>query len=104
MSYGANEAVKDAEDEYLEDCADLIAQKAAELIAAGDMSREDAIDTAVSWLRQEDEAGRDETGVVGVECQEPLPSKQAHDKQVAAIKAELIEKVEEATTIIGQSD
>lgn len=104
MSYGANEAVEDAEDEYGESCTDLIAQKAAELVAAGDMSREDAIDAAASWLRQEDEADGDETGVAGVECQEPIPSKKSPANQVAAIKAELLEAAEAAAASIGQSD
>ncbi len=104
MSYGANEAVEDAEDEYDESCADLIAQTAAELVAAGDMSRDDAINAAAIWLRQENEADGDETGVAGVECQKPTPTTKPPANQVAAIKAELLEAAEAAAASIGQSD
>lgn len=104
MSYGANEAIDGAEEEYREDCADLIAQRAAELVAAGDMGRDEAIDAVASWLRMEHEAGSDVTGVAGVECQEPKPSRKSPAKQVAAIKDELFESAEAAAANIGQSD
>jgi uncharacterized protein YoaH (UPF0181 family) len=104
MSYGSNEAVEDAEDSYHEDCTDLIAQKAAELVAAGDMGRDEAIEVAAEWLRQEREADNDETGVAAVECKEPMPSKPRPHYQVAAIKAELLESAEAAAVNISQPD
>lgn len=104
MSYGANEAVNDAEDQCREDWADLVAQKAAEIVAARDMKRKGAVDAAASWLRKEHEADSDATGVAETECQEPMPSKKASADQVAAIKAELLEDAEAGATSIGQSD
>ncbi|OJW46206.1 MAG: hypothetical protein BGO63_03810 [Candidatus Accumulibacter sp. 66-26] len=101
MSYGANEAVEDAENDCRKDYAELIAQKAAELVAAGDMGRDEAIEAAAKWLRQEHDADNDPTGVAGVECQEPMPSKTSPPHQVAAIKAELIEAAEEVAGSIG---
>ena len=96
MSYGANEAVEDAEYDYREQCADLIAQKAAELVAARDMGREEAIETAVGIMREENGASEDETGVAGIEVAHVEPSRQASSKQIAAIKLELMDAAREA--------
>ena len=62
MSYGSNIAVEDAEDEYREETARLIAMHAAELVAARDMTRDAAITAAVEHQRYCQEAERDPTG------------------------------------------
>ena len=56
MSYGSNIAVEDAEDEYREETARLIAMHAAELVAARDMTRDAAITAAVEHQRYCQEA------------------------------------------------
>ena len=72
MSYGANQDVNDAEDDYREECVHLIAEKAAALVAAQDMSRKDAIKTLTECVRQENEAEGDVTGVLSIENQFPI--------------------------------
>ena len=51
MSYGSTIAVEDAEDEWREETARVIAMHAAELVAARDMTREAAITAAVEHQR-----------------------------------------------------
>lgn len=63
MSIGSTLAVELAEADYREECAQFIANKAAQLVAARDMSREDAIQAATEELRQEIDAQGDITGV-----------------------------------------
>jgi hypothetical protein len=91
MSYGSNKAVEDAQDEYREHCAELIAQYAAQLVAARDMGRIDAIKAATEWLRREGDAVGDVTGVAATENEFPCPSKAASQSQVAAIASELLD-------------
>lgn len=96
MSHGSNEAVNDAEDAYREQCAQLIARTAAELVAARDVGREEAIAMATEWLRNEQAADGDPTGVIAAENAAPLPSKARPSAQVAAIAAELLEAARDA--------
>lgn len=98
MSLGSTIAVADAEDEYRGKCADWIAQKAAELVAARDMKRTEAIEKAVDLLRQENDADADTTGVAAVEVEQIELSRKASPAQVAAIKAELMEEAQEAAS------
>lgn len=96
MGIGSSIAVEDAEDECREDCANLIAQKAAALVAARDMGRDEAIEKIAEWLRLEREADGDETGTLAIENELPSPSKKMPDKQVAAIAAELLDAAQDA--------
>ena len=96
MSYGSREAVEDAEEECREDLATLIANGAAALVAAGDMSREDAIEAVATYYRLDGEADADVTGTVEVENTFPFPSFKAPASQIAAIAAELTDKAQEA--------
>ncbi len=96
MGYGSNQAVKDAEDDYKEKCALLIARSAAELVAAGDTSRPEAIEKATEWLRTEQAADGDPTGVTAVENKEPRASKASPKAQIDAIAAELLDDAREA--------
>jgi len=91
MSYGANQAVDDAADEYREKYAQLIARIAAELVAARDMGRQEALAQATEWVRNEQEADGDATGVVAIENTFPSASKVQPSAQVAAIAIELLE-------------
>jgi len=91
MSYGSNEAVEQEEEESREQDAKRIAVDAAELVAAGDMSRSDAVAKVVESLRMAREAEGDETGVLAVEIDSPSPSKVVKSQQVAAIAADLME-------------
>lgn len=91
MSFGSNDAVEDAEEDYREECAKLIAQKAAELVAARDMSREDAIKKVSEWLHNEAAAEGDVTGTLAIENEFPSPSKASPRAQVAAIASELLD-------------
>lgn len=100
MSYGANQAVNDAEDNYREECALLIAKKAAALVAAQDMSREDAIEALTKWVRQENEAEDDVTGVLSIENEFPSPSKNVPSNQITAIAAVLLDAAREAADTI----
>lgn len=97
MSYGSNEGVKDAQDAYRAHCARLIAQCAAQLVAARDMSRDDAIEAVTEWLRRDVEAEGDPTGVIAVENAFPFPSKVTPPDQVAAIAIELLDAARDAS-------
>ncbi len=96
MGYGSNQAVKDAEDDYKEECALLIARTAAELVAAGDTGRLDAIERATEWLRNEQAADGDPTGVTAVRNKEPLATKDSPEAQIRAIAAELLDDARDA--------
>ncbi len=96
MSLGSTVAVEEAQEDYREECADWIAQKAAELVAARDMGRTEAIEKATDLLRQENDAEADTTGVAAVEVEQIEPSRKASTAQVAAIKAELMDEAREA--------
>ncbi len=96
MSLGSTVAVEEAQEDYREECADWIAHKAAELVAARDMGRTEAIETAANLLRQENDADADMTGVAAVEVDQIEPSRKASTAQVAAIKAELMDEAREA--------
>jgi hypothetical protein len=96
MSYGSNGAVEDAEDDYKEQCAQLIAETAAKLVAARDMSRSDAIKAATEWVRRENEAEGDLTQVASIENELPEPRLAASLKQVNAIASELLDAAREA--------
>ena len=100
MSYGANEAVEDAEREHRDRCAILIAQKAAQLVAARDMGRDAAIAVVTEWLRREGEADGDVTRVMAIENELPSPSKEAPPSQVAAIASELLEAARDAAAAL----
>lgn len=91
MGFGSNIAVENAEADYREDCANLIAEKAAGLVAARDMGREEAIQKIVEWLRQEIVADSDETGTMAIENDFPSPSKAMPRRQIVAIAAELLD-------------
>lgn len=98
MSYGSNIAVEDAEDEWREEMALLIARHAAELVAARDMPREAAISAAIEHQRYCQEAERDSTGTVATldEAQRPQPSRSISEKQIRAIADELMEQARDA--------
>ena len=96
MSYGSNGAVEDAENEYKEQCAQLIAETAARLVATRDMSRSDAIEAATEWVRRENEAEGDLTQVAFIENEFPEPSSAAASKQINAIALELLDDAREA--------
>jgi len=98
MSYGSNEAAEEAEDEYREQIAQEIATNAAELVAARDMTREEAIEVATGHQRHLREADGDITGVIETldEAQRPVPSCQIHENQVKAIARELIDDARDA--------
>lgn len=98
MSYGSNEAVEEAEDEYRENCAQRIAQIAAERVACGDASREDAIKQAAEYILNERAAESDPTGVIAAENTFPHSSKKCPPKQVTAIANELLEDARDAAS------
>ncbi len=97
MGFGSNEAVLAAEEEYRAQRANVIAEVAAGLVAAGDMSRADAIQAAIEWYRKDDAADGDVTGMLASEIKQPVPSRVADPAQITAIKDSLIEAVREAT-------
>lgn len=96
MSFGSNQAVEDAEDDYKERCAALIARTAAELVAAGDASREEAIEQATEWVRNAEAADGDPIGATEVENKEPRASKASSKAQINAIAAELLDDARDA--------
>jgi hypothetical protein len=96
MSYGSNAAVEDAMGDYREKCAQQIAWYAAELVAARDVGRQEAIKLAAEWLREELTADDDPTGVNAVDNAFPFASKDSKSSQVAAIAAELVEAARDA--------
>jgi hypothetical protein len=97
MSIGANESVEDGEDFYRERCTDIIAQMSAELVAARDMSRKEAIATVTQWIQDRRQADDDITGVLGVDIIDPMPNKSSTPAQISAIKAELMDAAREAS-------
>ncbi|TAK99358.1 MAG: hypothetical protein EPO09_01265 [Aquabacterium sp.] len=97
MSYGSDEAIQDAEDVHREHCARLIAQCAAQLVAAHDMGRDEAIQAITNWMRLDGEAEADPTGVMALENAFPSPSKLMPTRQVAAIAHELLEAARDAS-------
>ncbi len=96
MGIGSTIAVEEAEDEFREKRAHLIAQMAAGLVAAHDMGREEAIQKMAEWLRQEGEAEGDETGTMAIENVFPSPSKKIPHHQIVAIASELLDAAREA--------
>ncbi len=98
MSYGSNEVVLAQEDEFREKIALEIANIAAELVAAGDMSRERAIKVATEYMRIQQEADIDEAGVIEIleEAQRPMPSRPVSSGQVNAIAIELMDDARDA--------
>ena len=64
MGYGSTISVEDAEDQYREEIVHLIAEHAAELVGAGDLSRKSAIQEAVEHQRYCQKVESDETGTV----------------------------------------
>lgn len=96
MGYGSNVAVTIAEDDYREDCAEIISHRAAALVGAGDMGRTAAISALAEWLRNENDAGGDLSGVLSVENVFPSPSRVVPPAQVIAIAAELMDAARDA--------
>jgi uncharacterized protein YoaH (UPF0181 family) len=93
---GSDVSVEDAEDKHKEVCADIIATKAAELVASGDMGRADAIETVTEELRQVHEASSDITGTLDTMIRNTEPSKNVPEAQVNAIKLELMDAARDA--------
>lgn len=98
MGYGSNEAVSDAEEDFREEISQAIAENAAELVASGDMSRDEAIKVATKHQRYMQDAACDETGTVETlkEAQRPVPSHKVPEHQVKAIAEQLIDQAREA--------
>ena len=96
MSYGSNEAVEKAEEDYREECASMIATRAAALVAVGDMSRKNAISALKEWILRENEAAADPSGVLSIENVFPSPSKPASPSQIRAIAFELMDASHDA--------
>ena len=91
MGYGSNQGVEDANADYREACAGVIARGAAELVAARDMERQDAIDAMTEWVRRNSEALNNATGMIAVENRYPSPSKAVPPAQALVIARELLE-------------
>lgn len=89
MSIGSTLAVEDGEDQYRTDAAKFIAEKAALLVASGDMGPKQAIETVTNFLRSQSQD--DPTGIASIENQLPSPSKSMPDNQVAALEAKLMD-------------
>lgn len=102
MSYGSNDAVEDAEEKHRDHCAILIAQCAASLVAAGDMSRDEAIKEVTEWLRLESEAAGDPTRVAAVGNVFPTPSEASPQNQVSAIAFELMDAARDMRLILSE--
>ncbi|WP_257739416.1 hypothetical protein [Burkholderia glumae] len=96
MSYGANQGVKEDEEEYRDRVANEIAHQAAALVACGDYTRTGAIRVVTEWHREEAAASGDVTGVRSIENRFPLPSRSAPKAQVDAIAAELLDAARDA--------
>ncbi|WP_139070601.1 hypothetical protein [Aeromonas hydrophila] len=93
---GSTLAVQEDEAQHRGKCAEFIAQTAAELVAARDMGREEAIGVATDYLRQSSEADGDVTGVIALENKLPTPSRNMPPAQVAAIASELLGAAQDA--------
>ena len=85
-----------ANDDYLERCAEEIATRAAKLVASRDMGRKEAIQAATEEMRQENAASEDVTGVLGTMIDVTTPSKAVPQAQVNVIKAELMDAARDA--------
>lgn len=96
MGRGSNLAVEDGEEQYREEVALRIATDAAELVAARDMDRAEAIHKVTEALRRSNEADEDVTGVLATMNSAPKPSKVASSVQVAAIAQELLDDARDA--------
>jgi len=96
MSYGSNQGVEDANADYREVCAGIIARGAAELVAAGDMQRQAAIEAMTEWVRKNSDALNDATGAIMVENRYPSPSKVVTPTQAFVIARELLEPARDA--------
>jgi hypothetical protein len=86
----------EANDDFVEACADEIATRAAKLVASRDMDRKDAIKAATEEMRQERAADDDVTGVLGTMIDATKPSKEIPQAQINAIKAELMDSARDA--------
>lgn len=96
MGIGSNQAVDDDEAGYKEDCAQLIALTAAELVASRDTGRREAIEIATEWVRNDQAAQGDPTGVAAVLNKEPSARKVSPSAQIAAIADELLDDARDA--------
>ena len=96
MSIGSNLAVEMGEEDHREKLAEIIANRAAKVVAAGDMGRPQAITEAKESVRRDQEEDHDVTGVLGVMNTPLTPSKQAPAHQVAQIQSELMDAAREA--------
>ena len=94
MSIGSTLAVEDGEDQYRTDAAKFIAEKAAQLVASGDMGPKQAIEAVTNFLRSQSQD--DTTGIAPIENQLPSPSKSMPDNQVAAIQDKLMDAAQNA--------
>lgn len=96
MANGRNDAVEYQQDLHRERLADVIASRAAYLVAARDMGRQEAIKVAMESVRRDQEEGNDVSGTLGIENEYPAPSKMMPPGQVARIKDELMDLAREA--------
>jgi hypothetical protein len=96
MGIGSSWAIEMDEEKHREALALEIATRAAKWVAAGDKSRDNAIADAAEELRQEIEAGNDETGTLTAELHDNHASKGASRQQIEAIRLELMDAAREA--------
>lgn len=96
MANGRNDAVEIEEENFREKQAEFIAKTAAALVAAGDETRENAIEKATEFLRDSGQADADLTGTLEAELSFPRPSKNAPDAQVREIARELMDAARDA--------
>jgi hypothetical protein len=96
MSFGSSHAVQMEEDRHREKLAEIIASRAAALVAARDMGRAEAIEVAKESVRRDQEEDSDVTGTLAVENEYPTPSKIMPSDQIARIKSELMDAAQEA--------
>ena len=96
MGIGSNQAVDDGEAAFKEDCAQLIAHTAAELVASRDTGRREAIEIATAWVRNDQAAQGDPTGVAEVLNKVPRARNVSPSEQISAIAAELIDDARDA--------
>lgn len=96
MSFGSNEAVEIEEARHRERLGDVIASRAAYLVAARDMGQGEAIKVAKASVVRDQEEGSDPTGTLAIENEYPAPSKMMSAAEVAAIKSKLMESAQEA--------
>lgn len=96
MANGRNDAVEMEQDKYREECGNVILDIAAKLVAAGDMTRQDAIQAGVDWITANREADNDSTGTLAANIEFPAPSKPSTEEQLYRIKQELNDAAHEA--------